>query len=90
MTYPIQPGPFFRTAPKLGKSRQTFSSSEAFKLDRHTYYPLSSLTAASRYHEESHLIYGPLESILIDQAFPVEYELDEFNTPHTGTTLCRL
>ena len=24
---------------------------------------------------------------LLDQGFPVEYELDEFNTPHTGTTL---
>ena len=25
---------------------------------------------------------------LLDQRFPVEYELDKFNTPHTGTTLC--
>ena len=24
---------------------------------------------------------------LLDQGFPVEYESDEFNTPHTGTTL---
>ena len=23
---------------------------------------------------------------LFDQGFPVEYELDEFNSPHTGTT----
>ena len=36
-------------------------------------------------------------SILLHQGFPVEYELDELNTPHTGTTfscllywLCRL
>ena len=28
--------------------------------------------------------------ILLDQGFPVEYELDEFNPPHTGTTLSRL
>ena len=48
------------------------------------------IAAASRCHEESHLIYGPLESILLDQGFPVEYELDEFNPPHTGTTLSRL
>ena len=33
-----------------------------------------------RHNEESHLIYGPLASILLDQGFPVEYELDEFNT----------
>ena len=25
---------------------------------------------------------------LLDQVFPVEYELDKFNTPHTGTALC--
>ncbi len=45
------------------------------------------LAAASHHHGESHLIYGPLASILLDQRFPVEYELDEFNLPHTGTTL---
>ena len=39
------------------------------------------------HHEESHLIYGSLASIFLD---PVEYELDEFNTPHTGTTLSPL
>ena len=26
----------------------------------------------------------------LDQGFPVEYELDEFNTPHTGTTFSHL
>ena len=51
-------------------------------MDRCTYCPLFSLAAASRHHEESHLIYEPLESILLDQGFPVEYELDEFNQPH--------
>ena len=29
----------------------------------------------------------PLRLFLLDQGFPVEYEFDEFNTPHTGTTL---
>ena len=29
----------------------------------------------------------PLRLFLLDQGFPVEYELDEFNTPQTGTTL---
>ena len=28
-----------------------------------------------------------LRLFLLDQGFPVEYELDEFNTPHTGTIL---
>ena len=76
---------------QIGESSpNTFSSSEAFELDRFTYCPLSSFVAASQHYEECHLIYGPLESILIDQGFPVEYELDEFNTPHTGTTLSHL
>ena len=29
----------------------------------------------------------PLRLFLLDQGFPVEYELDKFNTPHIGTTL---
>ena len=29
----------------------------------------------------------PLRLFLLDQGFPVEYESDKFNTPHTGTTL---
>ena len=73
-----------------GSLLNTLSSLEAFELDRRKYCLLSSLAAASRHNEESHLIYGPLESILINQGFPVEYELDEFNMPHTGTTLSRL
>ena len=29
----------------------------------------------------------PLRLFLLDQGIPVEYELNKFNTPHTGTTL---
>ena len=29
----------------------------------------------------------PWRLFLLDQGFPVEYELDKFNMPHTGTTL---
>ena len=29
----------------------------------------------------------PLRLFLLDQMIPVEYELDKFNKPHTGTTL---
>ena len=29
----------------------------------------------------------PWRLFLLDQGIPVEYELDKFNTPHTGTTL---
>ena len=83
MTYPIQPGPFFRAAPNWGKLPNTLPQNCSKRTD----FLLSALllAAASRNHEEGHLIYGPLESILLDQGFPVEYELDEFNTPHTRT-----
>ncbi len=90
MTYPIQPGPFFRAAPNWGKPAKHFLFLRS--LQKGQTYLLSALllAAASHHHEESHLIYGPLASILLDQGFPVEYELDEFNPPHTGTTLSRL
>ena len=81
MTYPIQPGPSFRAA-QIGEAVNFFVQ------DRHLTV-CSSIAAAvvSYHHEESYLIYGPLVSILLDLGFPVEYELDEFNMPHTGTTL---
>ena len=85
MTYPIQPGPFFLGSTKLGKARQTLSLAQ--KLSNWTDVLLSALIAAARIHEENHLIYRPLESSLLDQGFPVEYE---FNMPHTGTTLSHL
>ena len=90
MTYPIHPGPFFRAAPNWGKPAKLSLFLRTFQKGQT--YLLSALfiAAASRHHEESHLIYGPLESILIDQGFPVEHELDEFNTPHTGTPISRL
>ena len=43
-----------------------------------------------QHHEESHLIYGPFESTLLDQGLPVEHELDACNLPHRGTPSCCL
>ena len=83
MTYPIHPGPFFRTAPNWGRPAKHSLPQTFFEQDRRIYCPLSSLAAASRHLDEIHLIYGPLDSILFDQGFPVEYELEEFNPPHT-------
>ena len=80
MTYPIQHGPSFRAA-QIGQSGK-----HPLSQDRRLTV-CSSIAAASHQHEGSCLIYGPLASILLDQGIPVEYELDEFNTPHTGTTL---
>ena len=90
MTYPVQPGPFFWAASNWEKPAKNSLPQNFFEQDRHNYCLLSLLAPASRHLEESHLIYGTLESILIGQGFPVEYELDEFNTSHTGTTISHL
>ena len=75
---------------KLGKARQTISSSEPFRTGQMYLLSAPFIAAASQHHEESHLIYGPLESTLLNQGFPGEYELDAFNPPHTGTPSFRL
>ena len=89
MTYPIQPRSFFWAAPNWGKPAK-HSLPQNFLNRTDVLLSALLLAAASWYHEESHLIYEPLESILLDQRFPVAYELDEFNPPYTGTTLSRL
>ena len=88
MTYPIQPKPSFK-AQQIGESRQTLSLHQNFFVQDRRLIVCSSIAAAaaSHHHEESHLINGPFESILLDQGFPDDYELDEFNPPHTGTPL---
>ena len=77
----------FPGSTKLGKARQKLSSSEPFQTGQTYLLSTRFIAAASQHHEESNLIYGPLESILLDQGFPVEYELDAFNPPYTGTPL---
>ena len=90
MTYPIQSGSPFRTA-QIGESRQTLLPfSELLRSVQTSYCLLFTSSSSIDTMSKTHLIYGPLASILLDQGFPVEYELDEFNTLHTGTTLSRL
>ena len=69
MTYPIQLGPSFRAA-QIGEAANTFFSQNFFVQDRHLTVCSSIAAAASHHYEESHLIYGPLASILLDQGFP--------------------
>ena len=80
---------------ELGKSPNTPFSQNFFVRDRlltvcSSIAAAAAAAAAFHHHEGSRLIYGPLASINLDQGLPFEYELDEFNTPHTGTTLSRL
>ena len=49
----------------------------------------SSIAAAAAWTHEGNLSNLWIPCIYhLDQGIPVEYELDTFNTPHTGTTLC--
>ena len=89
MTYPIQPRSSFEAA-QIRESCQTLSLPQKFFIQDRRLTVCSSIAAAASRHEESHLIYGPLVSILLDHGFPVEYELDEFNMPHTGITFSHL
>ena len=75
---------------QIGESPPNTLFLRSFRKGQTYLLPVPFIAAAWQYHEKSYLIYGPLESILLDQGFPVEYEWDEFNTPHTGTTLSRL
>ena len=86
MTYTIPPGISFRAA-QTGEICQTLSFAKFLRSVQTSYCPLFNSSSSSIDNEGSRLIYGPLASILLDQGLPVEYELDEFNTPHTGTTL---
>ena len=70
----------------LGKPSNTLSFQNCFVQDRRLTVSSSIAAVASHHHKGTCLIYGPLASILLNKGFPVEYELDEFNTPHTGRT----
>ena len=72
------------------KAHQTISSSGTFPAGRMYFLSAPFIAAESQHHEESRLIYGPFESTLIDQGFPVEHQLDALNLPLTGTPLCCL
>ena len=61
-----------------------------FRTGRTHFLSASCIAVEAQHHEESHLIYGNLESTLLDQGFPVEHELDAWNQPHIGTPSCRL
>ena len=75
---------------KNGETPLNYLFPRTFQAEQ-TYFLLAPFIAAeSQHHEESHLIYGPLVSTILDQGFPVEHELDAFNPPLIRTLLCRL
>ena len=58
-----------------------------FRTGRTYFLSAPFIAAEAQHHEERHLIYGPLESSLLNQGFPVKYELDAWNLLHTRTPL---
>ena len=84
MTYPIQSRPFFQAAPKHFLFLRTSST----RTDAFTVCSLDSSSIITPWGKPSNVC--PLKSILLDQWFPIDYELGEFNPPHAGTTLRHL
>ena len=83
------PDHFFPGNIKMTKDRQTFSSSESLERDgRLSLRSLPSSRITTPWGEPSSL--WTLESILLDQRFPVKHILDVIILPPTGTLLCRL
>ena len=88
MTYPIHSEPPFWAA-VIGESRQTLSLwlNNFVQCRRLTVCSSIAAAAASTQWGKLSNLWTPGVYFTIDQGFPVEYELDKFNTPHTGTTL---
>ena len=85
MTYPIQPGASFRAA-QTGKkpSNTLFGRTTLFCTD---VYRLLSNSSSSRAPWGKQPNSWTPWLFFWDQGFPVEYRLDTFNAPHTGTIL---
>ena len=89
MTYPIQSGLSFRAA-LIGESRQnTFLFAEQLRSGQTSGCLLFNSSSITPPWGKLSNLWTPCVYSLRPRV-PVEYELDEFNTPHTGTTLSRL
>ena len=87
MTYPIHTEPPFWAA-VIGESRKTSSLAEQLRSVQTSYWLFFNSSSNSMdTMREAILFMDPLRLFLLDQGFPVEYELDKFNTPYTETTL---
>ena len=74
---------------KNGESPPNYLFLRTFRAGRTYFLSAPFIAAESQHHEESCLIYGPFESILLDQGFTGEHKLDACNPPLAGTLLCR-
>ena len=75
MTCPIQPEPYFLAVPKIEESPQNSLSLRNPQCERTSYCLLLNSSSSIIHYEESHLVYGPLGSILLDQGILVKKQI---------------
>ena len=86
MTYPIQSdSPFWAAQTGEKPSNTLFRWTTSFCTDIYRLLSNSSSSSMTPWGKQSNSWTPWL--FFLDQGFPVEYGLDTFNTPHTGTTL---
>ena len=73
---------------KLGKLPNTVSLAEQLRPVQTSHWRFFNSSSSMDTWGNLFNSWIPWVYFLLDQGIPVEYELDTFNTPHTGTTLC--
>ena len=77
MTCPIQPEPYILAAPKIEESLPISLSLRNPQRERTFIRLLPNSSSLINHYEESHLVYGSLQSILLDQGILVKNKLDD-------------
>ena len=77
ITCPIQPEPYFQTAPKIEESPRISLSLRNLQRERTSIRLFLNSSSSINHYEESHLVYGSLRSILLDQGILVKNKLDD-------------
>ena len=77
MTCPIQPEPYFLAAPKIEESPRISLSLRNPQWEQMSIRLLLDSSSSIIHYEESHLVYGPPGSILLDQGILVKNKLDD-------------
>ena len=77
MTCPIQPEPYFLEAPTIEESLRNSLPLRNPQWERTSIRLLLNSSSSTIHYEESHLVYGPLRSILLDQGILVKNKLDD-------------
>ena len=77
MTCPIQTEPYFLATLKIEESPQISLSLRIPQQEWPSIRLFLKSSSCINHYEESHLVYGPLGSILLDQGFLVKNKLDD-------------